>query len=110
VPRGPPPSPLRSPLLLRRPNGSIADGVVIRGLPAWGGAGEARGVFKPINVTGPPVRLGVPRFVDLGPDLAYSPDGRAYLIAKGCSSNDGLHCSFMTGDMAFLARTVLPVG
>jgi hypothetical protein len=78
------------------------------GVPLWGGAGEARGVFEPMNLSSP-VRMGVPRFADLGADLRYSPDGRAYLIAKGCTSNDGEHCSFMTGDAAFLARTVLPM-
>lgn len=89
-------------------NGSIPDAWSYAGSPLWGGAGEACGVFEPINVSAP-IRMGVPRFADLGPDLAYSPDGRAYLIAKGCASNDGLHCSFMTGDAAFLARTVEPM-
>ena len=89
-------------------NGSIPDAWSFAGSPLWGGAGEARGVFEPINVSAP-IRMGVPRFADLGPDLTYSPDGRAYLIAKGCSANDGLHCSFMTGDAAFLARTAGPM-
>lgn len=70
---------------------------------AGAGAG-ARGVFEPLNVSYP-MRLGVPRFVDLGLDLEHSPDGRAYLVGKGCDANDGVHCSFMTGDSAFLART-----
>jgi hypothetical protein len=78
--------------------------------PLWGGreGGEApSGVFEAIDVS-KPIRLGVPRFADLGPNLEHSPDGRAYLIGKGCAKNDGVHCSFMTGDSAFLARTRVP--
>ena len=97
APAAPPPS-----------NGSLPDAWSYDGVPLWGGSGEARGVFEAINVSAP-VLMGVPRFADLGPDLRYSPDGRAYLIAKGCATNNGLRCSFMTGDAAFLARTVLPM-
>ena len=95
TPAAPPPS-----------NGSLPDSWSYDGVPLWGGEGAAWGIFEPINVSAP-ILMGVPRFADLGPELIYSPDGRAYLIAKGCSSNDGLHCSFMTGDSAYLARTVL---
>ena len=88
-----------------------ADGWALDGAPLWapGGAAAPRGVFEPLDVSAP-VRLGVPRFVDLGVDLQYAPggDGRAYLLGKGCARNDGAHCSFMTGDSAFLARTRLP--
>jgi hypothetical protein len=75
--------------------------------PLWGGNNSSFGVFEAIDVS-KPIRLGVPRFVDLGPNLEYSPDGRAYLIGKGCINNDGSHCSFMTGDSAYLARTRVP--
>jgi hypothetical protein len=84
------------------------------GSPYWGGndasssSSSPSGVFEPLDVTRP-IRMGVPRFVDLGANLEHSPDGRAYLIAKGCSANDGTHCSFMTGDAAYLARTVSPL-
>jgi len=53
--------------------------------------------------------MGVPRFVDFGRDLEHSPDGRAYLVGKGCTANDGVHCSFMTGDAMYLARTRTPL-
>jgi hypothetical protein len=80
--------------------------------PYWGGGPSPppapTGVFEPLDVT-KPIRMGVPRFADFGADLEHSPDGKAYLIAKGCSANDGTHCSFMTGDSAYLARTVLPL-
>ena len=75
--------------------------------PLWDGENVPRGVFEDVNVS-KPIRMGVPRFADLGPNLKHSPDGRAYLLGKGCDSNDGTHCSFMTGDSAFLARTRLP--
>ena len=84
------------------------DGWSLAGAPLWDGAGPPRGVFEPLSVA-QPVRLGVPRFVDLGVDLQFAPgnDGRAYLLGKGCAHNNGL-CSFMTGDSAFLARTRRP--
>lgn len=78
------------------------------GAPFWGGGGRPEGVFEPIDVT-VPIRMGVPRFVDLGRDLEHSPDGRAYLLGKGCAANDGVHCSFMTGDSLYLARTREPL-
>ena len=78
------------------------------GAPCWGGSGAPQGVFEPIDVTRP-IRMGVPRFVDFGPDAQHSPDGRAYLVGKGCARNDGVRCSFMTGDSAYLARTTLPL-
>jgi hypothetical protein len=77
------------------------------GSPYWG-SGVERGVFEDLSVV-EPIKLGVPRFVDFGADLEHSPDGRAYLIGKGCDRNDGVHCSFMTGDAAYLVRTVVPV-
>ena len=79
--------------------------------PYWGGTAKSdvdRGVFEAFDVT-QPIRMGVPRFVDFGADNTHSPDGRAYLLGKGCAANDGIHCSFMTGDSAFLARTVAPL-
>jgi hypothetical protein len=79
------------------------------GSPYWGGGGVPRGVFEGLSVV-QPIRLGAPRFVDFGADCAHSPDGRAYLLGKGCAANDGVHCSFMTGDAAYLARTVRPLG
>ena len=85
-----------------------ASGWSLDGAPLWD-ATPPRGVFEPLSVSAP-IRLGVPRFVDLGVDLQYAPDGdgRAYLLGKGCAQNDGVHCSFMTGDSAFLARTRAP--
>ena len=79
------------------------------GSPYWDPqrGGALRGVFEPIDVTNP-LKLGVARWVDFGPELAHSPDGRGYLIAKGCAVNDGTRCGFMTGDSAFMARTRLP--
>jgi hypothetical protein len=90
-------------------NSTEASGWALDGAPLWdrAAAPQPRGVFEALSVA-QPIRLGVPRFVDLGPDLAHSPDGRAYLLGKGCSRNDGAHCSFMTGDAAFLARTRQP--
>ena len=76
--------------------------------PYWGGGAVQSGVFEPLDVTRP-IRMGVPRFVDFGADLQHSPDGRAYLLGKGCSANNGVNCSFMTGDSAFLARTIQPL-
>ena len=78
------------------------------GAPFWGGAGLPYGVFEEIDVT-QPIRMGVPRFVDMGRDLEHSPDGRAYMTGKGCAANDGVHCSFMTGDSLYLARTRAPL-
>jgi hypothetical protein len=78
------------------------------GSPYWGGDGSPRGVFEDLSVV-QPVKMGVPRFVDFGANNHHSPDGRAYLLGKGCRENDGVHCSFMTGDAAYLARTVDPL-
>ena len=79
------------------------------GSPYWDPdhGGALRGVFEPLSVSYP-LKVGVARWVDFGPDLAHSPDGRGYLIAKGCTVNDGTWCGFMTGDSAYLARTRLP--
>ena len=79
------------------------------GSPYWDPqhGGALNGVFEPINVTNP-LKLGVARRVDFGPDLQFSPDGRGYLIGKGCDANDGTWCGFMTGDSAFMARTRRP--
>ena len=78
------------------------------GAPYWGGSGAPLGVFEPIDAARP-IKMGVPRFIDFGADNAHSPDGRAYLVGKGCAANDGVHCSFMTGDSAYLARTRAPL-
>jgi hypothetical protein len=86
----------------------LSSGWSLDGAPLWD-AVPPSGVFEPLSVSAP-IRLGVPRFVDLGVDLEFSPDGdgRAYILGKGCAKNDGVHCSFMTGDSAFLARTRAP--
>ena len=54
----------------------------------------------------PRVRFGAPHFVDLGKDMAGSPDGRAYLIGHGCTQRaTGWTCDWEVGDTVFLART-----
>lgn len=80
----------------------------VEGIPVWSSPERPlHGVFEPINLT-LPLKVGAPRFADLGPDLLHSPDGRAYVISHGCENNDGMHCSFMVGDAAYLLRTRQP--
>ena len=80
----------------------------VAGIPVWSSPERPlHGVFEPINLT-LPLKVGAPRFADLGPDLVHSPDGRAYVISHGCEDNDGLHCTFMVGDAAYLLRTRRP--
>jgi hypothetical protein len=50
-----------------------------------------------------PLKIGSPRFVDLGCDLDASPDGYAYLVAFGGLPGAG-HVSWILGDAVFLGR------
>ena len=52
-----------------------------------------------------PLRIGSPRFVDLGRELAHSPDGYAYLVAFGGLPDAG-HVSWILGDAVFLGRVI----
>ena len=80
----------------------------VSSIPLWSADAAQRGVFEPLDVSAP-IRMGVPRFIDAGPDMLHAPGGHAYLLGKGCVANDGTHCSFMTGDSAWLARTRVPM-
>ena len=52
----------------------------------------------------PPIKIGSPRFVDLGCELEHSPDGRAYMVAFGNLAGQG-HLNWILGDAIFLGRT-----
>jgi hypothetical protein len=55
-----------------------------------------------------PVKMGCPHFVDFGQNLAYSPDGKAYLVGMGAEEKDPkpryANLSWITGDQVYLAR------
>lgn len=51
----------------------------------------------------PTIKLGSPRFVDLGRELEHSPDGKAYFVGFGNLAGHG-HLSWILGDAVFLGR------
>jgi len=56
-----------------------------------------------------PVRFGSPHFVDFGKNMGNSPDGKAYLVGHGATSDDpkpreAANASWITGDQIFLTR------
>jgi hypothetical protein len=54
------------------------------------------------------VKMGSPHFVDLGKNMEYSPDGKAYLVAHGATDPDPCprpaNLSWITGDQIYMAR------
>jgi hypothetical protein len=50
-----------------------------------------------------PIKIGSPRFVDLGQELAHSPDGKAYMISFGALRPHS-HLSWILGDAVYLGR------
>jgi hypothetical protein len=50
-----------------------------------------------------PIKVGSPRFVDLGQELAHSPDGKAYMVSFGALRSHG-HLSWILGDAVYLGR------
>jgi hypothetical protein len=67
-----------------------------------------RPIFPEPTKPGGKVRFGAPHFVDFGPELRDSPDGKAYLVGHGASDPDPeprpANASWITGDQVFLAR------
>jgi hypothetical protein len=66
-----------------------------------------RPLFGEHALKGEPVRISAPHFVDFGRNLAYSPDGNAYLIAQGSSDGENrryAYNSWITADHAYLIR------
>jgi hypothetical protein len=65
-------------------------------------------IFGENGMTGYPVKIGSPHFVDFGKNMEYSPDGKAYLVAHGAvQSGCGhaiYHNSWITGDQIYLLR------
>lgn len=57
----------------------------------------------PENPDTAPVKIGSPHFVDLGKNLEYSADGKAYLIAHGSTRPDAWN-SWIQGDEIYLIR------
>ena len=68
--------------------------------PLFGEKGEHKG--------GPPVKIGVPHFVDFGKNMEHSPDGKAYLVCHGATENDPkprpANLSWITADQIYLIR------
>lgn len=51
----------------------------------------------------PTIKLGSPRFVDLGRELEHSPDGKAYFVGFGNLPGQG-HLNWILGDAIFIGR------
>ncbi len=67
----------------------------------------AHPLFGEQGLHGEPVKIGSPHFVDLGKELEYSPDGKAYLVAHGASDGTNrrfAYDSWITGDEIYLLR------
>lgn len=60
-------------------------------------------IFGETAVSGEPVRMGAPHFVDFGRNMQHSPDGYAYLVGHG-SRTPGANLSWISGDEITLAR------
>lgn len=54
------------------------------------------------------VKMGAPHFVDFGRNMMHSPDGKAYLVGHGSSTDDPkprpANNSWISGDQIYLAR------
>lgn len=68
--------------------------------PLFGEKGDRKG--------GPPVKIGIPHFVDFGKNMEHSPDGKAYLVCQGASADDPkprfANLSWITADEIYLIR------
>jgi hypothetical protein len=67
----------------------------------------AHPLFSENSLKGQPIRIGAPHFVDLGKNLQYSPDGKAYLVAQGATDGKSRHFGFdswITADLVYLLR------
>ncbi len=63
----------------------------------------AASIFGESALSGEPVRMGAPHFVDLGRNMQHSPEGYAYLVGHG-SRVRGANLSWISGDEITLAR------
>ena len=68
----------------------------------------AKPLFGETGMSGYPVKIGSPHFVDFGKDMEHSPDGKAYLVAHGADPSDPKwrfgNLSWITGDEIYLLR------
>ncbi len=68
----------------------------------------AKPLFPESGMWGHSVKMGSPHFVDLGKNMEYSPDGKAYLVAHGAVEDDQkprfANLSWISGDQVYLAR------
>ncbi|HXI60906.1 MAG TPA: hypothetical protein VNO55_32825 [Polyangia bacterium] len=68
--------------------------------------GYASALFGESAKNGAKVKMGGPRVVDFGKDLASSPDGKTYLIGSG-ATNPGAMDNWVTADQIYLSRVAL---
>lgn len=68
--------------------------------------GFGNALFGESAQNGAKVKMGGPRFVDFGKDLAHSPDGKAYLVGTG-ATDPNAHLNWVTGDQIYLARATI---
>lgn len=65
-------------------------------------------LFKECGLTGYPVKIGAPHFVDFGKNMEHSPDGKAYLVAQGSDfkyyPTRFANLSWITADQVYLIR------
>ncbi len=64
-------------------------------------------LFGENGLTGGPVKIGAPHFVDFGRNMEHSPDDKAYLVAHGASDGKNRrfgYNSWITGDEIYLLR------
>jgi len=70
----------------------------------------ANPLFGETGINGYPVKIGAPHFVDFGKNMAYSPDGKAYLAAHGADTTDTnwqfWNDSWITGDQVYILRVI----
>ena len=68
----------------------------------------AKPLFPESAKDGRKVKMGTPHFVDFGKNMEHSPDGKAYLVAHGCLTNDPqprvADNSWIAGNAVYLAR------
>ena len=62
-------------------------------------------LFGESSLHGGKVRFGAPHVVDFGKNMAYSPDGKAYLVGHGGSGPDA-DVSWVSGDEIYMCRVV----
>ncbi|RMG63466.1 MAG: DUF4185 domain-containing protein [Chloroflexi bacterium] len=60
-------------------------------------------IFGESGKNGAKVKIGAPHFVDFGKNMAYSPDGKAYLVGHGATRPDA-ELAWIAGDQAYLIR------